>query len=62
MRKTSLEKNGEFGCENIVFKLLRNKGCIDKLWKAKGAVRDRELSLEQLKKPRKRVNYGMRDY
>jgi pyrimidine deaminase RibD-like protein/GNAT superfamily N-acetyltransferase len=62
MRKTSLEKNGEFGCENIAFKLLRNRGCIDKLWKAKAAVRDRELSLEQSKKPRKRVNYGMRDY
>jgi len=64
MRKTSLEKNGEFGCENIAFKLLRNMGCIDKLWKAKAAQRDRELSLEQSKKPRerKKVNYGMRDY
>lgn len=62
MRQTSLEKNGEFGCENIVYKLLRNMGCIDKLWKAKAAQRDRELSLEQAKKPRKRVNYGMRDY
>ena len=64
MRKTSLEKNGEFGCENIAYKLLRNMGCIDKLWKAKAAQRDRELSLEQSKKPRerKKVNYGMRDY
>jgi hypothetical protein len=62
MRQTSLEKNGEFGCENIAYKLLRNMGCIDKLWKAKAAQRDRELSLEQAKKPRKRMNYGMRDY
>ena len=64
MRQTSLEKNGEFGCENIAYKLLRNRGCIDKLWKAKAAQRDRELSLEQSKKPRerKKVNYGMRDY
>ena len=64
MRQTSLEKNGEFGCENIAYKLLRNMGCIDKLWKAKAALRDRELSLEQSKKPRerKKVNYGMRDY
>jgi len=62
MRQTSLEKNGEFGCENIAYKLLRNRGCIDKLWKAKAAIRDRELSLEQSTKPRKRVNYGMRDY
>jgi pyrimidine deaminase RibD-like protein len=62
MRKTGLEKNGEFGCENITFKLLRNMGCIGRLKDAKTAIRDRELSLEQSKKPRKRVNYGMRDY
>ena len=62
MRKTGLEKNGEFGCENITFKLLRNRGQIGRLKDAKTAIRDRELSLEQAKKPRKRVNYGMRDY
>ena len=62
MRKTGLEKNGEFGCENITFKLLRNMGCIGRLKDAKTAIRDRELSLEQAKKPRKRMNYGMRDY
>ena len=62
MRKTGLEKNGEFGCENITFKLLRNMGCIGRLKDAKTAIRDRELSLEQSKKPRKRMNYGMRDY
>ena len=62
MRKTGLEKNGEFGCENITFKLLRNMGCIGRLKDAKTAIRDRELSLEQSNKPRKRVNYGMRDY
>ena len=62
MRKTGLEKNGEFGCENITFKLLRNMGCIGRLKDAKTAIRDRELSLEQSNKPRKRMNYGMRDY
>ena len=62
MRQSGLEKNGEFGCENITFKLLRNMGCIGRLKDAKTAIRDRELSLEQSKKPRKRVNYGMRDY
>ena len=62
MRKTGLEQNGEFGCENITFKLLRNMGCIGRLKDAKTAIRDRELSLEQAKKPRKRMNYGMRDY
>jgi pyrimidine deaminase RibD-like protein/GNAT superfamily N-acetyltransferase len=62
MRQAGLEQNGEFGCENITFKLLRNMGCIGRLKDAKTALRDRELSLEQSKKPRKRVNYGMRDY
>jgi len=62
MRQTGLEQNGEFGCENITFKLLRNMGCIGRLKDAKTAIRDRELSLEQSNKPRKRVNYGMRDY
>lgn len=62
MRKTGLEKNGEFGCENITFKLLRNMGCIGRLKDAQTAIRDRELSLEQSLKPRKRMNYGMRDY
>ena len=62
MRKTGLEKNGEFGCENITFKLLRNMGCIGRLKDAKTAIRDRELSLEQSLKPRKRMNYGVRDY
>ena len=64
MRQTGLEQNGEFGCENITFKLLRNMGCIGRLKDAKTAIRDRELSLEQSKKPRerKKVNYGMRDY
>ena len=62
MRQTGLEQNGEFGCENITFKLLRNMGCIEKLKAAQTAARDRELSLTPVKKPRKRMNYGMRDY
>ena len=36
MRKIGLEQHGEFGCENIAFKLLRNNGCI-KLLKDTGA-------------------------
>jgi hypothetical protein len=62
MRQTGLEQNGEFGCENITFKLLRNVGCIEKLKAAQTAARDRELSLAPVKKSRKRMNYGMRDY
>jgi pyrimidine deaminase RibD-like protein len=62
MRQTGLEKNGEFGCENIAFKLLRNSGCLTKLKKAKTAIQDRELSLARKSAPRKKMNYGMRDY
>ena len=62
MRQTGLEQNGEFGCENIAFKLLRNSGCLTKLKKAKTAIQDRELSLARKPAPRKKVNYGMRDY
>ena len=62
MRQTGLEKNGEFGCENIVFKLLRNMGCIGRLKDAKTAIQDRELSLRRKPAARKKVNYGMRDY
>jgi len=62
MRQTGLEKNGEFGCENIAFKLLRNMGCIGKLKDAKTAIQDRELSLNRKPAARKKVNYGMRDY
>ena len=62
MRQTGLEQNGEFGCENITFKLLRNMGCIGRLKDAKNAIRDRELSLAAKPHERKRMNYGMRDY
>jgi hypothetical protein len=62
MRQTGLEKNGEFGCENIAFKLLRNQGCIADLLAAKTAARDQELSLKTRPRERKTVNYGMRDY
>ena len=54
MRQSGLEQHGEFGCENIVFKILRTNGCIDKLRTAKTAARDRELSLaEQQPKPKR---------
>ena len=54
MRQTGLENHGEFGCENISFKLLRNNGSIGALKSAITAAQDRELSLP----PKKRVRYG----
>lgn len=56
MRKAGLDAHGEFGCENIAFKILRNKGCIKLLWDARAAARDRELSLRET--PAERFRYG----
>ena len=58
MRQSGLEQHGEFGCENIAFKLLRNKGCIAALKDAKTALQDLELSLREANKPRQRFRYG----
>ncbi len=58
MRQSGLEQQGEFGSDNLAFKLLRNNGYIKKLVDARNAARDRELSLAELAKPRQRVTYG----
>ena len=58
MRKAGLEQHGEFGCENIAFKMLRNSGCIQLLKDAITAAQDRELSLREADRPQKRFRYG----
>ena len=58
MRKSGLEQHGEFGCENISFKMLRNSGCIKLLKDAMMAAQDRELSLREADKPHQRFRYG----
>jgi hypothetical protein len=58
MRKQGLEREGEFAPENIVFKMLRNNGTIGNLKQARQAVRDRELSLAEVNRPKQRVHYG----
>ena len=47
MRKAGLEKAGEWSTENLVFKILRNVGMIDKLTQEIKDLEDEELSLEQ---------------
>jgi hypothetical protein len=47
MRKAGLARAGEWSVENLVFKLLRNMGLIDKLSERILELEDRELSLEQ---------------
>ncbi len=56
MRQAGLEQQGEFGCENLAFKILRNSGCIKLLWDARRAAQDRKLSLREA--PRQRFRYG----
>lgn len=58
MRKTGLATNGEFGPENLAFKLLRTHGLIEKLKSEINAERDRELSLAE--KATSPVTYGHR--
>ena len=58
MRQAGLEQQGEFGCENLAFKMLRNSGCIKLLWDARRAAQDRELSLREADRPQQRFRYG----
>jgi len=46
MRKSGLERAGEWSTENVVFKVLRNLGMIDKLTEKIRELEDQELSLE----------------
>lgn len=47
MRKSGLEKGGEFSIENLAFKYLRNHGYIGKVMKMKRTATDKKLSLEK---------------
>jgi hypothetical protein len=47
MRKAGLEKSGEYGVENLAFKLLRNDGTLDALYSAKQKADDMRLSLPE---------------
>lgn len=48
LRKVGLEREGEFSSENIAYKVLRNKGYIDKLWDHIYNLEDQSLSLENI--------------
>lgn len=45
-RSSGLEKDGEFSYENLVFKVMRRNGYIDKLFDFKNKLMDKELSIE----------------
>lgn len=46
MRKSGLERGGEFSIENLVFKILRNSGYLQKLYDYQLNMKARSLSLE----------------
>ena len=48
IRQAGLEASGEYGVENLAFKLLRNAGDIGRLWKASQTASDQELSLNNI--------------
>lgn len=62
MRTAGLASSGEMGPENLAYKMLRAQGWIKKLYDAKTAARDLELSLNERKKKKKRVRYGYGGY
>ena len=60
MRQTGLEQHGEFGPENLAFKMLRTQGLIKQLYDARNAAKDRELSLKEKVAVKTPVKYGFR--
>lgn len=47
-RKTGLESGGEYAIENLVFKVLRRNGYIQKLYDFENKIMDKSLSLKEL--------------
>jgi hypothetical protein len=56
LRQSGLDKHGEFGPENLAFKMLRTQGYIQQLVDARNAAKDQELSIDERAKPH--VTYG----
>lgn len=58
LRQSGLDQNGEFGPENLAFKVLRNNGTLEKLRNARYAAKDKELSIDEQQK--QKVTYGFK--
>jgi hypothetical protein len=61
-RQAGLDAHGEFGPENLAFKILRKQGLIQQLYDARAAAKDQQLSLDERKKKKKKVRYGYGGY
>ncbi len=53
MRKSGLESGGEFSVENMVFKVLRRNGMMDRLYDIKSVAYDKSVTLESINESRK---------
>jgi hypothetical protein len=53
-RQAGLDKHGEFGPENLAYKILRKQGLIQKIFDHKAALEDTKLSLDERKKKKKK--------
>lgn len=54
LRKTSIEEDGEYSIGNLIFKEFRNKGYLDNLKDRMRELINKELSLEETKKRKKK--------
>ena len=48
MRQSGLESGGEFSVENMVFKVLRRNGMLDRLYDIKTVAYDKSVTLESI--------------
>jgi hypothetical protein len=53
-RQAGLDKHGEFGPENLAYKMLRTQGYVERLFKHKADLEDARLSLDERKKKKKK--------
>jgi hypothetical protein len=63
-RQAGLDAHGEFGAENLAFKILRKQGLIKQLYDARNEAKDQLLSLDERRKKKKKktVRYGYGGY
>jgi len=61
-RQAGLDEHGEFGPENLAYKILRTQGYVERLFKHKANLEDAKLSLAERKKKKtkskKKFRYG----
>jgi len=53
MRQSGLDSSGEFSVENIVFKVLRRNGMLDRLYDIKNVAYDKSVTLESIQESKK---------